>query len=153
MAAAAVMALVLSPGLVMASGFRLAEQNGSGLGNVYSGQTAGGLEWTINEKNRIDLGYASLFIDDATSNLVANPQDPDFVEQFLGGNLVGTYTSNVNVFSFQHTLAFQSQDRSLTCRRAPVHFREGGWSDRRNRASSRPTTRNEAPGPAEPRPE
>ena len=67
---------------------------------------AGGLEWKLNEKNRIDLGYAHLFIDDASSNLVANPQDPDFVEQLLSGNLVGTYTSNVNILALQYTLSF-----------------------------------------------
>jgi long-chain fatty acid transport protein len=64
---------------------------------------AGGLEWTINEKNRLDFGYARLFIDDAPSNLVANPADPD---ELLSGNLVGTYASNVNIFSLQYTLSF-----------------------------------------------
>jgi long-chain fatty acid transport protein len=64
---------------------------------------ATGFEWTINEKNRIDVGFAHLFIDDATSNLVASPADP---EGLLKGNLVGTYTSNVNILSLQYTLSF-----------------------------------------------
>ena len=40
-AVAATAALALSPVIVMASGFQLQEQNGSGLGNAYSGQAAG----------------------------------------------------------------------------------------------------------------
>ena len=34
-------ALVASPASVLASGFQLVEQNGSGLGNAYAGQAAG----------------------------------------------------------------------------------------------------------------
>ena len=41
MAVAATLALALSPSAVLASGFQLVEQNGSGLGNAYSGQAAG----------------------------------------------------------------------------------------------------------------
>ncbi len=71
---------------------------------------AGGFEWKLNEKNRLDLGYAYLFIDDASSNLVAgssqNPVDPDYVDRLLKGNLVGTYSSNVQILSLQYTLAF-----------------------------------------------
>jgi long-chain fatty acid transport protein len=68
---------------------------------------AGGFEWRLNEKHRFDFGYAYLFIDDASSNLVANnPQDPNFVEKLLKGNLVGSYSSNVQILSVQYTLAF-----------------------------------------------
>jgi long-chain fatty acid transport protein len=67
---------------------------------------AGGLELTINERNRLDFGYAHLFIDDAPSNLVADPQDPDFAQKALRGSLTGTYTSNANIFSLQYTLSF-----------------------------------------------
>ena len=41
MLAATALALALSPATVLASGFQLGEQNGSGLGNAYSGQAAG----------------------------------------------------------------------------------------------------------------
>ncbi len=37
----ATLALALSPAPVLASGFQLVEQNGSGLGNAFSGQAAG----------------------------------------------------------------------------------------------------------------
>jgi long-chain fatty acid transport protein len=67
---------------------------------------AGGFEWKLNEKSRLDLGYAYLFIDDGPSNLVANPQDPDYAEQLLKGNLVGTYASNVQILGVQYTLSF-----------------------------------------------
>jgi long-chain fatty acid transport protein len=67
---------------------------------------AGGFEWKLNERNRLDFGYAYLFIDDAPSQLAANPQDPDFAEQLLKGNLLGTYSSNVQILSLQYTLAF-----------------------------------------------
>ena len=40
-AVAATLALALSPSAVLASGFQLVEQNGSGLGNAFSGQAAG----------------------------------------------------------------------------------------------------------------
>jgi long-chain fatty acid transport protein len=40
-AVAATLALALSPNVVLASGFQLVEQNGSGLGNAFSGQAAG----------------------------------------------------------------------------------------------------------------
>jgi long-chain fatty acid transport protein len=67
---------------------------------------AGGFEFTINEKNRLDLGYCRVFIDDAPSTLVALPQDPDFTEKLLSGNLVGAYTGSVNILSLQYTLSF-----------------------------------------------
>ena len=40
-AVAATLTLALSPGVVLASGFQLVEQNASGLGNAFSGQAAG----------------------------------------------------------------------------------------------------------------
>jgi long-chain fatty acid transport protein len=58
---------------------------------------AGGLEWKLNERNRIDVGYAHLFIDDAPSNLI---------DDFLSGSLVGAYTSDVNILGLQYTLSF-----------------------------------------------
>ena len=64
---------------------------------------AGGLEWRLNEKNRLDLGYSRVFIEDASSNLVA---DPTNATELLKGNLVGTYTGTVNIVSLQYTLSF-----------------------------------------------
>jgi long-chain fatty acid transport protein len=68
---------------------------------------ATGLQWRLNEKNRLDFGYAYLVIDDAPSALVAgSPQDPDYAEKLLKGNLVGYYTGGVNILSLQYTLGF-----------------------------------------------
>jgi long-chain fatty acid transport protein len=67
---------------------------------------AGGLEWRLNEKHRFDLGYAYLLIDDASSALVALPQDPDYTEKLLKGNLVGSYTGSVSILGLQYTLGF-----------------------------------------------
>jgi long-chain fatty acid transport protein len=68
---------------------------------------AGGFEWKLNEKSRLDFGYAYLFIDDASSNLVADdPQDPAFAEKLLRGNLVGTYLADVQIVGLQYTLSF-----------------------------------------------
>ena len=58
---------------------------------------ATGLEWRLNEKNRLDFGYAYLIIDDAPSSLTNDP---------LKGDLVGSYTSSVNILALQYTLAF-----------------------------------------------
>jgi len=41
MAVAVAAALALTPASVVASGFQLVEQNGSGLGNAFAGQAAG----------------------------------------------------------------------------------------------------------------
>jgi long-chain fatty acid transport protein len=68
---------------------------------------AGGLEWRLNEKHTLDFGYAYLFIDDASSNLVAdNPADPDYADKLLRGNLVGSYAGSVSILALQYTLAF-----------------------------------------------
>ncbi len=64
---------------------------------------AGGLEWRLNERNRLDFGYCRVFIDEASSSLVADPAD---ATELLKGNLVGTYAGTVNILSLQYTLSF-----------------------------------------------
>jgi long-chain fatty acid transport protein len=63
---------------------------------------AGGFEWKLSEKARVDLGYAHLFVDDPSSNLPnqATPESPPV------GNLVGSYTSRTDILGAQVTLSF-----------------------------------------------
>jgi long-chain fatty acid transport protein len=63
---------------------------------------AGGFEWKVGEKGAIDVGYAHLFIKDASSNLAnqSSPSDPP------SGTIVGTYKANVNIVSFQYRVSF-----------------------------------------------
>jgi len=63
---------------------------------------AGGFEWKLSEKARVDVGYAHLFIDDASSNL-PNQATPTSTPV---GNLVGTYNAKVDILGAQLTLSF-----------------------------------------------
>ena len=63
---------------------------------------AGGFEWRISQKARIDVGYAHLFIDDATSDL-PNQVTPASTPS---GNLVGAYEAKVDILGAQLTLSF-----------------------------------------------
>jgi long-chain fatty acid transport protein len=67
---------------------------------------ATGLEWRLNEKHRLDFGYAYLIIDDASSTLVANPRSETYAQELLKGDLVGSYSGSVNILSLQYTLNF-----------------------------------------------
>ncbi len=63
---------------------------------------ATGAQWRYNKNVHVDAGYAHLFVGDASSNLpnqtsaTATPQ----------GNLVGTYTTSVNILGVQAVLSF-----------------------------------------------
>jgi long-chain fatty acid transport protein len=63
---------------------------------------AGGFEWTLSQKAKIDVGYAHLFIDDASSNL-KNQETPTSTPV---GGLVGTYGAKVDILGAQLTLSF-----------------------------------------------
>jgi long-chain fatty acid transport protein len=63
---------------------------------------AGGVEWKISQKARVDVGYAHIFIDEGSSNL-PNQDTPTSTPV---GALVGTYTSKTNILGAQITLQF-----------------------------------------------
>ena len=63
---------------------------------------AGGFEWKLSQKARVDVGYAHLFIDDASSNL---PNQATATSTPVG-NLVGTYDAKVDILGAQLTLTF-----------------------------------------------
>ena len=63
---------------------------------------AAGLEWKLGEKAALDLGYAHLFVGEATSDL-PNQETPTSAPT---GPLVGEYSAKVNVFSLQFRLGF-----------------------------------------------
>jgi long-chain fatty acid transport protein len=63
---------------------------------------AGGFEWKITEKSALDLGYAHLFIEEASSDL-ANQSDPEALPE---GDLVGSYSASVNIVSLQYRISF-----------------------------------------------
>jgi long-chain fatty acid transport protein len=63
---------------------------------------AGGFEWKLSEKARIDVGYAHIFIDDAPSDL---PNQATSTSTPVG-NLVGTYQAKVDIAGAQLTLSF-----------------------------------------------
>ncbi|MGE0453524.1 MAG: OmpP1/FadL family transporter [Vicinamibacteria bacterium] len=63
---------------------------------------AGGFQYKLGKKAAIDLGYAHLFIDDATSNL-PNQDSPTSTPS---GNLIGSYSAGVNIVSFQLKYSF-----------------------------------------------
>jgi long-chain fatty acid transport protein len=58
---------------------------------------AGGFEWKLASRARVDVGYAHLFLDQTPSNLTT---------ESTSGNLVGTYNANVNILGAQLTLGF-----------------------------------------------
>jgi long-chain fatty acid transport protein len=62
---------------------------------------AGGFEWTISEKARVDVGYAHIFIDEATSDLENISATGTPV-----GALVGDYNSKTDIVGAQLTLSF-----------------------------------------------
>jgi long-chain fatty acid transport protein len=63
---------------------------------------AAGLEWKVGERGAIDVGYAHIFVKDASSDLAnqSSPSDPP------SGTIVGTYRENVNIVSFQYRVSF-----------------------------------------------
>jgi long-chain fatty acid transport protein len=63
---------------------------------------AAGLEWKLGGKAALDVGYAHLFVAEATSDL----PNQDTPTSAPGGPLVGTYGANVNVFSLQFRVGF-----------------------------------------------
>ena len=62
---------------------------------------AGGFEWKLSEKARVDVGYAHIFIDESTSNLENISATGTPV-----GALVGDYTSKTDILGAQLTLSF-----------------------------------------------
>jgi long-chain fatty acid transport protein len=62
---------------------------------------AGGLEWTISQKARVDVSYAHIFIDKATSNL-----DNISATGTPVGALVGDYSAKTDILGAQLTLSF-----------------------------------------------
>lgn len=62
---------------------------------------AGGFAWKLSEKATVDVGYAHIFIDDATSDL-PNQETPTSTP---AGALVGTYGAKVDILAVQ--LAFK----------------------------------------------
>jgi long-chain fatty acid transport protein len=63
---------------------------------------AGGVQWKISDRSAVDLGYAHLFIKDASSDL-GNQADAGAPPK---GDLVGTYNANVNIVSLQLSIGF-----------------------------------------------
>lgn len=63
---------------------------------------AGGFEWKLSQKARVDFGYAHIFIDEASSNL---PNQATATSTPVG-NLVGTYKAKVDILGAQLTLSF-----------------------------------------------
>jgi long-chain fatty acid transport protein len=63
---------------------------------------AGGVQWKISDKGAVDLGYAHLFVKEASSNL------PNQAEAGAApkGDLVGTYNANVDIVSLQLRFGF-----------------------------------------------
>jgi long-chain fatty acid transport protein len=63
---------------------------------------AGGFEWKVGGKSAIDLGYAHLFMKDASSELPnqSSASDPP------SGTIVGTYQATVNIVSLQYRVSF-----------------------------------------------
>jgi long-chain fatty acid transport protein len=62
---------------------------------------AGGFEWKVSEKARVDVGYAHIFIDKGTSALPNLSATGTPV-----GALVGDYTSKTDILGAQLTLSF-----------------------------------------------
>jgi long-chain fatty acid transport protein len=63
---------------------------------------AGGFQWTISKKAIVDVGYAHLFIEDASSAL-PNQETPTSTPV---GALVGTYNAKVDILGAQISLHF-----------------------------------------------
>jgi long-chain fatty acid transport protein len=63
---------------------------------------AGGVEWKISQKARVDVGYAHIFIDKGTSDL-PNQDTPTSTPV---GALVGDYNAKTDILGAQLTLSF-----------------------------------------------
>ncbi len=63
---------------------------------------AGGFEWKLSEKARVDVGYAHIFIKGGTSNL---PNQETSTSTPVGA-LVGDYTAKTDILGAQLTLSF-----------------------------------------------
>jgi long-chain fatty acid transport protein len=63
---------------------------------------AGGFEWKLSQRARVDVGYAHIFIDDAPSSL---PNQATATSTPVGA-LVGTYNAKVDILGAQLTLSF-----------------------------------------------
>jgi long-subunit fatty acid transport protein len=62
---------------------------------------AGGFEWKLSQKARVDVGYAHIFIDGSTSDLPNISATGTPV-----GALIGDYTSKTDILGAQLTLSF-----------------------------------------------
>ncbi len=63
---------------------------------------AAGIEWKISGKSSIDLGYAHLFIKEASSALPNMGSETDLPK----GELLGAYSGKVDILSLQYSLSF-----------------------------------------------
>ena len=64
--------------------------------------TAAGFEYKLGEKGAFDMGYAHLFVDDASSNL-PNQDTPASPPK---GKLIGSYAAKVDIVSAQFRFSF-----------------------------------------------
>ena len=64
--------------------------------------TAAGFEYKLGEKGAFDMGYAHLFVDDASSNL-PNQDTPASPPK---GKLIGSYAAKVDILSAQFRFSF-----------------------------------------------
>jgi long-chain fatty acid transport protein len=64
--------------------------------------TAGGFEWKLSQKARVDVGYAHIFIDKSTSDLPNQATSTSTP----AGNLVGNYSGKTDILGAQLTLSF-----------------------------------------------
>ncbi|MDP1765476.1 MAG: outer membrane protein transport protein [Methylotenera sp.] len=66
-----------------------------------------GANWKMSPNSNFDLGYAHLFISNASINDIQNnPADPIVANRTYNGNLSGTYEGSVNIISAQYTHNF-----------------------------------------------
>ncbi|MDP3141229.1 MAG: outer membrane protein transport protein, partial [Methylotenera sp.] len=66
-----------------------------------------GANWKMSPNSSFDIGYAHLFISDASINDIQNnPADPIVANRTYNGNLSGAYDGNVNILSAQYTHNF-----------------------------------------------
>jgi long-chain fatty acid transport protein len=66
-----------------------------------------GANWKISPSSSVDVGYAHLFISDASINdKQNNPLDPIVANRTYNGNLTGSYSGSVDILSAQYTHNF-----------------------------------------------
>jgi long-chain fatty acid transport protein len=66
-----------------------------------------GAQWLVSKQLAVDFGYAYLFISDASSNLPSvEPSVPSGFSNPPKGNLIGTYSANVNILGVQARFNF-----------------------------------------------